>query len=150
MTETPGIGALWLSGGRGAGKSTIARLAAARLVASGVRCEVLDEADLTAVFGPATVEDLAGRVVWLATMLQRHGVLPIIAINVPGRDRRDALLALIPNGVEAFVDDITAPEDSFESPIAPALTVPVADRSPDASAAYVVSWIEQAHISGRR
>lgn len=128
------------------GKTTIAEIVVARLADEGVAAEVIDGATLEAELGPAEPGAALRRVVWLAAVLQRHGVLPVIAVAAPDRAARDAAVAAIDGCVEVFVDGGADPAD-FDAPIAPVVRVPTLDRAPEASAAYLVSWWETAEES---
>ena len=147
MVEHLGVGALWLSGGPGAGKTTIGELFVGELTRHGDAAELLDEDALDAHLGRAQLTTTVARVIWIATVLQRHHVLTGIAIATPDRAARDAAIAAIPGCVEVFVDGGAAARD-FEAPIAPAVRVPTLDRAAEASAAFLASWWEDRAAQG--
>ena len=76
---------LWLTGLPAAGKSTIAVLTAQRLIENGVSAEVLDGDEVRKAISPSLGFSRderalqARRLAWLAEMLSRHGVVPIVA-----------------------------------------------------------------------
>ena len=143
---------IWLTGRRGAGKSTVGRLVAEELETRGVPNVLLDEDE------PGVREHLrrddAGTplpaVAWLAAMFAARGVLAIVTVDAPGRDARDDVRGSVDRFIEVYVD---APTDvcaerrgripAYEEPYAPDLRVPTHDRAPAASAAQVVSHLEQ-------
>jgi adenylylsulfate kinase len=97
-TPTP---VLWLTGLPSAGKSTIAELAAHRLSAEGIPCEVLDGDEVRKAISPTlgfSREERAlqaHRLAWVSEMLSRHGVVTIVAAVTPFRDDRMAAAALM-------------------------------------------------------
>jgi len=92
---------LWLTGLPAAGKSTIAGLTAQRLSAEGIRAEVLDGDAVRKAISPTlgfSREERnlqALRLAWIAEMLSRHGVIPIVAAVTPYRSDREAAASLL-------------------------------------------------------
>ena len=92
---------LWLTGLPAAGKSTIAGLTAQCLIARGIPAEVLDGDGLREAISPSlgfSRDDRAlqaRRLAWLAEMLSRHGVVPIVASISPYRNDREAAANVI-------------------------------------------------------
>jgi adenylylsulfate kinase len=76
-------------------------LAAQRLTAAGVPCEVLDGDEVRRAISPTlgfSREDRAIqalRLAWIAEMLSRHGVVVIVAAVSPYRDDRKSAAALL-------------------------------------------------------
>jgi adenylyl-sulfate kinase len=164
---------LWFTGYSGAGKSTIANVVADELRDRGQRVELLDgdevrehlSAGLT--FSKADRDVNIRRIGWVAKVLARNGVAAITAAISPYRETRDAVRAEVPNFVEVFVDtpldvcetrdvkglyqrarageipEFTGVSDPYEPPLAPEIHVSTNDRSVAASAAQVLSWLEE-------
>lgn len=106
-----GVGfTLWLTGLSGAGKSTIARILAADLSALGLRVEVLDGDQVRAHlsdnlgFSKEDRDRNIRRIGWLCEMLNRHGVVAIVAAISPYRSVRDELRERIPQFIEVAVE----------------------------------------------
>ncbi|MGQ0743916.1 MAG: adenylyl-sulfate kinase [Acidimicrobiales bacterium] len=91
---------VWLTGLPSAGKTTVGRALAARLVAEGQRVEVLDgdavREHLTADLGfsRADRDTNVRRIGFVAHLLSRHGVTVICSVISPYRHARDQLRAL--------------------------------------------------------
>ena len=149
--HTPGA-CVWLTGRRGAGKTTVGRLVAEELARRGVPHVLLDDSD------PAVAEHLrrddAGTplpaIAWLSVLFADRGVIALVTADAPGRGARDDVRAGVNRFVEVYVD---APAEvcaerrgkvwSYEEPFTPELRVPTHGRTPDASAAQVISYLER-------
>jgi adenylylsulfate kinase len=143
---------VWLTGRHGAGKTTVGRLVADELRERGIPHLLLDEED-PGVRVHLQLDD-AGTplpaIAWLAVLFAERGVVVLVSVDAPGRAARDDVRGVISRFVEVYVD---APPDvcaqrrgkvaSYEEPFVPELRVPSHDRSPAASAAQVVSYLEQ-------
>lgn len=136
---------VWLTGRSGAGKTTIAAAVVAELHRRGRAAAVIDELEARAHLDR---DDRVAALAWVAGLLVGSGVVTIVAVDEPERAARDELRRSIPSFIEVFVDRGTG-DDRYEEPFAPELRVPTHDRDPDASAAQVVSWLEDAGIIGR-
>jgi adenylyl-sulfate kinase len=164
---------LWFTGYSGAGKSTIANVVASELRNRGHRVELLDgdevRENLSAGLGFSKEDRDVNirRIGWVAKVLARNGVAAITAAISPYRATRDAVRADIANFVEVFVDtpldvcedrdvkglyekarageipEFTGVSDPYEPPLAPEVHVITHDRSIAASAAQVLSWLEE-------
>ena len=132
---------MWLTGPPGAGKSTIGRVVVDELRRRGRGAVVLDDDVREHLRDGDTVEAAS----WLVSTLLDASVVVVVAFDAPRRDERDALRSTIPGFVEIFVDG-GATSAGYEPPYAPELRVPTRDREPIASAAQVVSWLEDAGI----
>ncbi len=105
---------LWLTGMRGAGKSTLAGFLGQRLRSIGRLVEVLDENDPENSFGPAMLDGSAEgkparlaharRLGYLARLLTRNNVIAILASLSPDREARSQNRREIGRFVEVFVD----------------------------------------------
>jgi adenylylsulfate kinase-like enzyme len=149
----PGIArppCLWLTGRRGAGKRTVAALAATTLHADGHACAVLDAAALTEHLARGPHDGGLASLAWLANLLTANGVPVIVTVDTPKRADREPLRTAIAGFVEVLVD---APADvctarsgvqdrGYEAPIAPDRRVPTGDRDERASAALLLSYVE--------
>jgi adenylylsulfate kinase-like enzyme len=143
---------VWLTGRRGAGKTTVGQLVAQELQQRGVAHVLLDENDTEML--AHLQRDAAGTplpaVAWLAALFAERGVIAVVTVDAPGRDARDDVRVSVERFVEVYVD---APAEvcverrgrigAYEEPFAAELRVPTHDRSPAASAAQVISYLEQ-------
>jgi len=136
---------VWLTGRSGSGKTTIATAVVAELRRRGRAAAVIDEPEARAHLG---TDDRAAALAWVAELLVSSGVVAVVAVDEPERAVRERLRQEISAFVEVFVDRGT-PTDGYEEPFAPDLRVPTHDRDADASAAQVVSWLEDAGVVGR-
>ena len=142
MTTTACV---WLTGRAGAGKRTIGTAIVAELRRRGEPGVLLDEAAVTArlVAGPDALA-------WCCTLLTENGVPTVVAVPLPARDDRELLRASVPSFVEVFLDAPAAvcatraghADDGYEEPYAPELRVPTHGRDVAASAAQVLSFLE--------
>jgi adenylylsulfate kinase-like enzyme len=129
---------VWLTGRRGAGKTTVARAVAAQLRRRGAPVAVVDESEVREHLGGT---DPLDGLLWVARLVMGAGAIAVVAVDQPRRASREELRVTVPGFVEVFVDAGPGP-DVYEEPYAPELRVPTGDRSPEASAAQVVSWLE--------
>ena len=136
---------VWLTGRSGSGKTTIATAVVAELRRRGRAAAVIDEPEARTHLG---TDDRAAALAWVAELLVSSGVVAVVAVDEPERSVRERLRQEISAFVEVFVDRGT-PTDGYEEPFAPDLRVPTHDRDADASAAQVVSWLEDAGVVGR-
>ncbi len=100
---------MWLTGLPGAGKTTIARTLEAEFRREGIPVEVLDGDEIRAAlspelgFGPADRELHNRRVIYLAKLLSRNGVIAIVSLISPYRAIRDAARVELGRFVEVWV-----------------------------------------------
>lgn len=141
---------IWLTGRRGAGKRTVAAIAAESSRIDGRGCAVLDAADLAVHLVRGPHDGGLTSLAWIANLLTANGVPVIVTADLPKRADRDAASALIERYVEVHVDappDVCAAragvEDrGYEEPIASDRRVPTGDRDERASAALLLSYLE--------
>ncbi len=100
--------AVWITGLPACGKSTITACLRQMLAERGVQAEVLESDELRKIlgggYGEADRETFYRRMVWIATMLIRHGVSVIFDATANRRQYRDAARRQIGRFFEVFVD----------------------------------------------
>src|SRR5215218_7349510 len=104
--EPPAV--LWFTGLSGAGKSTIAQVVAERLRASGVRVEELDGDVVRRVlpetgFTRAERDSHIRRIGYLASRLEKNGVVVVASFVSPYEESRQFVRALCERFVEIYV-----------------------------------------------
>ena len=101
---------LWFTGLSGAGKTTLSRFACAELLAGGARVELLDGDVVRSSLGGAFGFDTRSRYLNIRTlgllsmMLNRHGVVAVVAAIAPLAEAREENRLLIPRYYEVFCD----------------------------------------------
>ena len=171
MSEHPGC-CLWFTGLSGAGKSTIANIVVAELVARGVKVELLDGDEVREhlskglTFSKEDRDTNVRRIGWVAKVLARNGVVSVTAAISPYRAVRDEMRSEIPNFVEIHVatpfevceerdvkglyakarageiPQFTGLDDPYEAPLTPELRIETAGHTPEESAAEVLAWLD--------
>ena len=129
---------LWFTGRAGSGKTTVAAAVTEELRRRGCPVAFVDAPDARAFLSG---DDPLAALLWLARLLGDAGVVAVVAVDEPRRAVRDRVRATIPEFAEIYVDGGPGADD-YEEPYAPDLRVPTHDRAPGASAAQVVSWLE--------
>ena len=164
---------LWLTGLPCAGKTTVARLVSGQLQSRGYRTELLDgdevrrglSADLG--FDRMSRELHATRVAYVAKLLARNGVVPIVALISPYRESRARARAEIGRFVEVYlnaplsiceardvkglyrrarageVKDMTGIDDPYEVPEAPEITIDTVRLTPAQSSNQILTALER-------
>jgi adenylylsulfate kinase len=164
---------IWLTGLPSAGKTTIARELIPLLRERGWNVELLDgdevrqglSADLG--FGRVARETHAGRVTFVAKVLARNGVIPIVALISPYASSRARARKEIGRFVEVYVTtpidvceqrdvkglykrahagqikEMTGVDDPYEAPEAPDIRVDTLDRSPTDSARFILAELDR-------
>jgi adenylylsulfate kinase len=163
---------LWLTGLPSAGKTTIAKHLKPKLEARGYRVELLDgdeirkglSSDLG--FDRAARERHAERVTYVAKLLARNDIVPIVALISPYRSSRARARAEIGRFVEVYVDTplalceerdvkglyqrarsgqiqgMTGVDDPYEPPDHPEVVIHTIDRTPEEEADAVLAQLE--------
>ncbi len=164
---------LWLTGLPSAGKTTVSHELAPRLRARGWTVELLDgdevrrglSADLG--FDRAAREQHARRVTFVAKLLARNGVVPIVALISPYASSRAAARKEVGNFVEVYIrtplevceqrdvkglyrkarageiHEFTGVDDPYEAPTDAEIIVDTTRMSPGESADYVLLELER-------
>lgn len=152
---------VWLTGLSGAGKSTIAAGLAERLVRRGRRVEILDGDDVRQHLSKGlgyTKQDRdtnVRRIGWVAHLLERNGVIAIVAAISPYRESRTWVRDLAREFFEVHVatplwvceerdpkglyrraragelQQFTGVSDPYEPPLAPELVLPTHESGPE-------------------
>ena len=164
---------LWLTGLPSAGKTTIGLAIAPKLAARGRRVELLDgdeirrglSADLG--FDRKSREIHAARVTFLAKLLSRNGVIPIVTLISPYRSSREKARNDIGKFVEVYVStplaecekrdvkglyrkarageikEMTGVDDPYEPPEHPEILVDAVRLTPEQSADYILGELQR-------
>lgn len=151
---------IWISGRRGAGRHTLARLVTAELLRRKVECELLERESIARALdlGPRAMGDGTTdtrRLGWVAALLARHGITTVVVSDTIWVDAAEEARGTIRNFVEVFVD---TPLDvciervgadaavDYVAPIAAELRVLTHDREAAASAAQIISYMESTSL----
>jgi adenylylsulfate kinase len=163
---------LWFTGLSGAGKSTLAERTRAYLKGRGYTAEMLDGDVVRSVF-PNTGfskkerDEHISRVGFLASLLEKNGVIVVSAFISPYREARGKIRAMCKNFVEVHVDaplevcekrdvkglykkarageiaHFTGIDDPYEPPENPEIVVRTADETVDQSFAVLKKHIDR-------
>lgn len=163
---------LWFTGLSGSGKSTIAREVVTALEAEGRQVEYLDGDAIRDIF-PATGftrperDAHIRRVGWVASRLERHGVIVVASLVSPYEDSRRFVRGLCRHFVEVYVStpfaecarrdvkglyaraeagqikNFTGLDDPYEAPTAPELVMDTTHLSIDDAVARVLGYVSR-------
>ena len=164
---------LWFTGLSGAGKSTLAECVEPKLRSLGKRVEILDgdvvRTHLSKGLGFSREDrDLnIARIAFVAHLLQRNGVVVLVAAISPFRETREKARQLIGDFVEVFVappleecikrdvkglyakaiageiQQFTGISDPYEEPTAPELRIDTSRGSVDEGAARILGKLRE-------
>ena len=164
---------VWFTGLSGAGKSTVARVLALRLLERGHRVEVLDGDEVRTTLSEGlgySREDRdtnIARIGYVATKLARHGVAVLVAAISPYREARDRVRGSVDHFVEvhmatsiatcaerdvkglyarAFAGQIpqfTGVSDPYEPPVAPEVALHADHEPVECSVRQVLACLER-------
>lgn len=167
---------LWFTGLPCSGKSTLASMVGEELERRGRAVEVLDaevvrshlSTDLS--FSKEDRDKNIRRIGFLCKLLNRHGVVAIVAAISPYRATREEVRTTIENFLEVYLNtplevcvqrdikgmyqralageikNFTGVNDPYEPPLNPELALETAKESPAASGARILAWLEQLHL----
>ena len=100
---------IWITGPSGAGKTTLARALEKRLKEMGLKTEVLDGDEIRKKLYPNLGFDKEARkthnrvVIYMAKLLLRNGVVPIVALISPYKSIREKARKELGNFVEVYL-----------------------------------------------
>ena len=163
---------LWFTGLSGSGKSTLADIVYVYLEKKGYKVSRLDGDMVRSIF-PNTGfsrderNNHIRRVGYLASILEKNGVIVISSFVSPYAESRDFVRNMCGNFIEVFVTapleecerrdvkglykkarageikNFTGIDDPYEPPARPEITIHTENRTIDESAATVISYIQQ-------
>jgi adenylylsulfate kinase len=164
---------IWLTGLPSAGKTTIAKALTPKLKAMGWNVELLDGDEIrTGIssdlgFDRKAREAHAGRVTYVAKVLARNGVIPIVALISPYRTSRAKARSEIGRFVEVYVTtplatceerdvkglykkaragqikEMTGIDDPYEAPEHPEIVVETLHSTPEQSAEMILHELQR-------
>ena len=169
---------LWFTGLSGSGKSTIAKLVVEALTARGRAVEYLDGDEIREIF-PSTGftrperDAHVRRVGWVASRLERHGVVAVTALISPYEASRAFVRGLCRRFVEVYVStpfdecarrdvkglyakakageirNFTGLDDPYEPPAAPEIVIDTRGLTPSVAAGRVIAWLDANAPAGK-
>jgi adenylyl-sulfate kinase len=171
---------VWFTGLSGAGKSTVARALAPRLLERGHEVELLDgdeiRTNLSMGLGFSREDRDANiaRIGYVAAKLARHGVAVLVAAISPYRDARDRLRGSVEHFVEVHVatslavcaerdvkglyaqafagriSQFTGVSDPYEPPLSPEMVLRTDSEPVERSAEQVLACLERLGLTAAR
>jgi adenylyl-sulfate kinase len=164
---------IWLTGLPSAGKTTIAKALVPKLQALGWNVELLDGDEIRAGlssdlgFDRKAREMHASRVTYVAKVLSRNGIIPIVALISPYRTSREKARTEIGRFVEVYVTtpvdvcetrdvkglykkaregkikEMTGVDDPYEAPEHPEIRIDTVRTTPEQSATALLAALEK-------
>lgn len=164
---------IWLTGLPGAGKTTIAKNLAPKLSNLGLKVELFDGDEVRKQLSPDlgfTKQDRelhAKRVVYLAKLLAKHGIISIVSLISPYRTFREFARNELKDFVEVYVNtsldtcikrdpkglykkamngeikDLTGLQDIYEEPLNPEVTVHTEKESVDECSEKIIKRLKE-------
>lgn len=164
---------LWFTGLPGSGKTTLAEKLKSILVSNGHRVEILDGDEIRKGlskdlgFSKEDREKHNERVMFVAKLLSRNGVVTLVPLISPFREVRKKARGEIDNFIELYVDcsldtaikrdpkglykkalageitNLTGIQDPYEKPLHAELTVDTDNQTVDESAAEVLDYLQK-------
>lgn len=161
---------VWFTGLSGAGKTTLAEKLVAYLKDSGRKCEMLDGDTVRNIFPQTGFSkqdrcDHVKRMGFLASMLERNGVIVVASFISPYRESRDFVRKMCSNFIEVYVStsletceerdvkglykkarkgeikSFTGIDDPYEPPLAPELVINTAGESVEESFKKLLEYL---------
>ncbi|MEO8561144.1 MAG: GTP-binding protein [bacterium] len=150
-------GVLWLTGERGAGRSSVAQWLLGATERAGSRVELLDDDTVAELFpggGTRAEQDLrVRRLAWLASRLEAHGAVVIVAISSPDEETRRYARSLAKDFVEVHVTataetlatrrEARTEQERYDVPVQPELRLDTGRLTPDDAGAEILAWLEE-------
>jgi 3'(2'), 5'-bisphosphate nucleotidase len=173
----PAPAVVWFTGLSGAGKTTIARRVAERMIQMGAPVELLDGDEIRSVFptvgfSRADRDAHIRRVGHAAALLEKHGITSIVSLVSPYRESREFVRGLCRRFIEVYVStpiaecerrdvkglyerarrgdvpQFTGVSDPYEPPAAAELVIDTCVMSPDQAAGRVIdALMERAMVN---
>ncbi|MEO6527981.1 MAG: GTP-binding protein [Gemmatimonadaceae bacterium] len=148
---------LWLTGERGAGKSALAHWLATDAEHAGSRVELIDDDTVGELFpagGSIAERELrVRRLAWLASRLEAHGAVVVVAIDSPSEEARRFARSVARDFVEVHLtaaSDVLeerrgarAMPEAYEVPIQPELRLDTGRLTLEEAGAEVLAWLEE-------
>lgn len=164
---------LWLTGLSGSGKTTISAVLEKRLREYGRGVQLLDGDEIRQGLSPEigySKEDRVrhnNRVIFLAEMLKRHGIISVIPVIAPYKAVRDAARQRLKRFVEIFVDtsldecirrdpkglykkalagrinDMTGLTAPYETPQDPEIVIRTEGKTPEQCAEEILDYLKR-------
>jgi adenylyl-sulfate kinase len=162
---------VWFTGVTGSGKSTLAALLQEDLAGRGYSCEVLDsgrirqELNRSLGFSRQEIETNLKRIAYECKLLNRNGVIGVVAAVSPYRDTRDAIREDLDRFIEVYcrcpmevllrrdqkdlfgraqrgeVRHVAGLNAPYEEPIRPEVLLNTDTETPDASVGNIVTTL---------
>jgi adenylylsulfate kinase len=163
---------VWLTGLPGSGKTTIGSSLAKEFEKKNKKCELLDGDELRKIISSElgfTKKDRdlhLKRVTYLCQLLNRNGIIAIVALISPYRESRNYARSMIGNFVEVWVkcplnicierdpkglykkatdgkmNSLTGIQDPYEEPINPEIVLNTDTETVDTSTTRIVNYVE--------